>query len=62
MEGLENEKMIDLILENNRGMKTISLDDDKGRNVFHYAAEAKQSEILKRLMVRLCTNISFLVI
>ena len=51
-------KMIDLILKSNRGMETIYLDDDKGRNVFHYAAEAKQDEVLKRLMVRSFTNIS----
>ena len=44
-------EMFKLILKKDTGRKTIDIEDNKGRNVFHYAAEASTSEFLNDLMV-----------
>ena len=44
-------KMFELILKEDTGRETINIEDKNGRNVFHYAAEARTSEFLNDLMV-----------
>ena len=44
-------EMFKLILQKDAGRKSVNMEDDNVRNVFHYAAEASTSEFLSHLKV-----------